>query len=537
MKKIYGLLVLATFAIMMHAGARTQHDKTFLMPRSHNENLAMEYTTWHKTWEKTDEKGYGGTIQAVGFYQESENEKALGNYFGAYNNATSNAVTNPYSGQIMDYIWVAERPPLSLTNNEQALLLESRHIIHDQIGDVSTRLHVKAQMRPESESYGVRLDYYQNLDKILKRAFLKVTVPIVHVQNNMNVSYTGTVLTQAMPNNQATGATGSAVSLADYLAGRIYNPGSGENKQEALTAAKIDGSRSRTGVADVDVTFGYNFIKAEHHRWSLQACLSVPTGNKPRGTYLFEPVIGAGKHWALGGGTDATIDIWESNSWLVQLLIGLNYKYRFQSTETRTLSFKYDDSISQATTIGTAGQRVPYGFYFLGGENGKYGVFPLANVLNRDVGVLPGSMVEGMLAFSLNFNKFVFDVGYNLFHKEGERVKLKDWPDNTYAIAAQGYSADIATGNTFRPTNINDAFDGSGVGAGTLTPIQREHLLPSTVESPACTTHKIFGGLGACFDFWKFPLMIGGGASYEFLQRSNTGLEGYAFWGKLGVTF
>ena len=78
---IHGVLVAL---ILCSSGlyAKNYADKTYLSARSNGMNMAMEYTTWHKQMALIDNDKFGGTIQAVGFYEESTNEKDLGKYFG-----------------------------------------------------------------------------------------------------------------------------------------------------------------------------------------------------------------------------------------------------------------------------------------------------------------------------------------------------------------------------------------------------------------------------------------------------------------------
>ena len=112
-KLVYGLLL----GVVGYGSvsAKTYTDKTFLMPRSHNENLAMEYTGWHKQFRDIDEDKWGGAFQATAFYQASTNKTDLGKYFGKYNSASGPNRTNPYAGTIQDFIWVKDRPAISTT--------------------------------------------------------------------------------------------------------------------------------------------------------------------------------------------------------------------------------------------------------------------------------------------------------------------------------------------------------------------------------------------------------------------------------------
>ena len=79
MKKILnGALALALIA----GSASAATNKTFLMPRSHGVNLAMEYTTWNELLQTKDEDRFGANFQVTGFYSQSTNESDIGKYFG-----------------------------------------------------------------------------------------------------------------------------------------------------------------------------------------------------------------------------------------------------------------------------------------------------------------------------------------------------------------------------------------------------------------------------------------------------------------------
>ena len=528
-KLIYGVLLAAVGFGAVSAKIHT--NKTFLMPRSHNENMAMEYTTWHKTVRAIDESGdkFGASFQAVPFYQQSTNDTNLGKYFGMYNNATgitpnvNKTIWNPYSGNVQDFIWVAQRDVTSdgnLNIHYQSLLLDTRFIFH---GATHPYINVQGLLRPDSESYGVRLDYHQNLDKITKGLYLKVTAPILEVKNRMGISYTSTTNQTIQAVN---GASGNH-TLDDYLSGRYENT-SVLNKQAKLTHAKV-GSDSTSGVADVDVTLGYNFLYREDKHCGVNVCMTIPTGGSPNGDMLFEAVVGNGGHFALGIGVDSAFELWKSKSRTLEMLLAANYKYLFDSTEVRTLNIKYR-TISTDTYL-VSNKVIGHGFYLLGGKNAVKGVFPLANVLTREVGVHPSSMFEGLASFCMNWGKFSWDLGYNLFAKGCESVTMvKNWPENTYAVADPSYTG----GYSFGGVGNTGIWQGSRANPGEYIRLQDLDLVAD--QTPVYVTHKIFTGVGVTFD-WRFPLLFGLGGSWEWAQGSNSALDGWALWGKLGVCF
>ena len=510
-KSIYGLLV-----ILMGVGsvsAKVHTNKHFLMPRSHNENLAMEYSTWHKQFAEIDHEKWGGAIQATGFYQASTNKTDLGKYFGVYNWQTPQQKIN-------DFIWVEK-------DTANGAHLKSINVIHDPNTLIArgTTLHVKATFRPEQESYGVRLDYHQKLDKLAEGLYFKVSAPIVHVKNNMGLKFTGTKTTQYLP------GTTTSVSFENYLKGSL----SVTNTQQALTHARMGGSDSTTGVADIDVTLGYNFLYKDNKHFNANVCLTIPTGGTPDGVKRFEAGVGNGGHYALGCGIDGAFELWKKEDKSLDVIFAANYKYLFNATEKRTLDFKYSDSISNSSL---AGKRVLFGPYRLGAKDGGHILFPLANVLTRDVGVEPGSQFEGLLNLAFNWGSFTFDVGYNLFAREAENVSVKSWPNTSYAMVKETAAFPYNTSGvqqTFDADSVTYAYDGTSDTV--QVPIHKDHLLTDAATNPVYVTHKIASGVGYNFVDWKYPMMVGIGGSWEFVQGSNAALDGYALWAKLGVSF
>jgi hypothetical protein len=529
-------------------GARSYTNKTFLMPRSHNENLAMETTGWHKMCKMIDEDKWGACLQATPFVQRSENRSKLGKYFGSSNNAILDA-ENSYAGEAMDFIWVKPRDEGAGTNafNHGALLLCPSMIFHDYntIITAQNRINVQGLLRPRQESYGVRLDYHQKLDKLTNGLYFKVEAPIVHVKNTMGLKVTSTCgkTKQTLANNGTLATcTGNQVSLNDYLAGKVSNSYV-SNKQAALTHAKIDGPDSTTAVADIEATLGYNFKYFEEKHFGAKASLTVPVGTKPNGKKLFQAVVGNGNHWAFGMGLDSASCLWqESDDRCLDLNLALNYKYLLPNTQVRTLGLKYSDTIQDGIYI-TAGQRIGFAHYMLGAQHNKKGVFPLANVLTREVRVHPGSMIEGAASLCLNWGKFSFDLGYNLYGKEKESVTVKDWSmTDSIAIADNSYNTlyNFNAGLTYDGTtyHVQDGSVGWANGRQSVAvPIAKEHLLTDDAATPVYVTHKIYGGANYCAKDWKYPMLFGIGGSWEFVQGSNAALDGWGVWTKIGVNF
>ena len=500
------LTLLALCAASAHT--KTVTNKTFFMPRSVHNNLAMEYSTWHSQISKKEDRNWAGSVQATGFFQASTNKSNLGNYFGEF--AENQDVLRDYISVVGEDLITGDPVPARDPDG-----IESQYIFHHmQPVAVQPDIGGKIRFKPYQETYGLRFDYHQN---IVKDFYFKASLPVVNVKNNISTSDIGEQ--RALINDP--GAPYAGKNLYDYLKGNLAvttadGAGYEDNLQNALTHAKLDGKKDKAGVADIDLAIGYNFWKKRGNHIGVYLDVTIPTGNSPKGEFLFEPICGNGQHWAFGGGLDTKFRLWNKKNDSINLLVVADLKYLFQDTEKRTLSLLNDN-----------GNKINFGHYYLGGEKDAYPTFPLANVLTQDLKIRPGLQFEGLVDLAFESTNLTFDIGYNIFSKEEESVFLKNtWPTATYAIANPTFDTQIA----FDPATDYAA---AMLIAGS---IEQKHLDFDAVRHPRYTTHKIYGALGYAFNDWKFPLMLGLGTSYEF-TGGNAALENYALWCKAGLSF
>jgi hypothetical protein len=498
MKKFISIFLFTIFTCNLIT-ATTQTNKTYLSTRPVLQNKAMEFSVWHTLLFKSSadsqniikktNKEWVGTIQATAFYQESNNEYNLGQYFG-YHDVVAN--------EIRDFV--------SVVTNENSDGIWSAYLTHDYAGGHTVPIG-DVGFSPRTYAYGVRLDWHQEF----KRFFVRVNTAVVQAKTNLGYGGRGTLVS-----SDKTGISGK--NLIDFFTGNLEQT-TQYDQQEKLTYAKFAGSKNNSGLADVDVYFGYNMFEREDVHLDFGIFATIPTGNESKGEFLFEPIYGNGDHFAFGGFFDSKVRIWDDERDSIELLFSANLKYLFENTQKRTVGIK-DDNLDY----------IPYGHYYLGGQSGKTALFPLANVLTQDLKIEPGVHFEGLVALLLRAGNFTFDIGYNLFVADKENVKLKHaWVDDTYAIANPACRTDAA-------------FDLDGTdGQNPAQPyadqkIQSQHIDLAPATTPTRLTNKVYAAFGYAFSKCQVPFMLGCGASYECTVR-NTALEGYALWTKLAVLF
>ena len=297
------LTLLALCATSAHT--KTVTNKTFFMPRSVHNNLAMEYSTGHSQISEKENRNWGGSIQATGFFQASTNKSNLGQYFGEY--AENEEVLRDYISVVGQETGGAYLPAADPDG------IQSKYIFHHMYNAEESDLSGKIRFKPYQEIYGLRLDYHQNL---VKNFYFKASLPVANVKNNISTSSIGEQ--RAITKAAAIADPNAGKNLFNYFNGSLYLEdtiaGYENYKQNALTHAKIDGRKTKAGVADIDLALGYNFLKKKGNHIGVYLDVTIPTGNKPKGEFLFEPICGNGQHWAFGGGLDTKFKLWNKKN-------------------------------------------------------------------------------------------------------------------------------------------------------------------------------------------------------------------------------
>ena len=397
-KFIKSLLLTALAVSASHVQATTYTNKTTLVPRSHGVNLALENTAgWYDLIHRKADDKFGGNFQAAFFYADSTNKKELGKYFGvdSVNSFTFAIPAGAIGANTGTQFGIGD-------NND----LNTFAFIHDQANAVGAETKVAtATLNPEQKAIGVYFNYHQDFCKILEGLYLRINLPVVNVENNANLNIVG--VTPAPAGNA------NATTLTQFFNGTLPNPAVlAANSQVPLTNALLTNQKSSyTGVADIDIILGYDFLAKEEFHASINLGLSIPTGNKPDGKRVFQAIVGNGQYVGFGAGLDLGACFWgEEGEGGVRVHGALNYRYLFESREKRTLGIK--------------GQQ--YGQYeLLGTVNNPAAAAPLipaANVTTLNVNVTPGSQVDAIIALGYGMWGLTFDVGYNLLDRKSTRL-------------------------------------------------------------------------------------------------------------------
>jgi hypothetical protein len=343
--------------------------------------------------------------------------------------------------------------------------------------------------KPSIRNYILDFSFYAGLDSIAKGLYFKIYGPFVHTKWNLNatecISNAGTAANGSyfqgyfssaeVPTSNlntsflsyANGATPIINNDYDlygedtcYLQNNNGCTRLGDIDWQSLCCSKIspecgcDGQGlSRNGFAELRFILGYNFINDEagDYHAGLGLYVAAPTGTRvgsqsecnSKGRYLFEPIVGNGKHWELGGQVTAHHIFWknEQEDKSLGLYIEANVTHLFGANQIRCFDLCSAGSNSRymlAEQLGTNRNtspalnnstfpNTPVGSTFdtLGLEFAN-AYAPVANITRSNVTSTISAQGDIAFSFAYQSGNFQWDLGYNFWGRSCERLSLSD---------------------------------------------------------------------------------------------------------------
>lgn len=175
---------------------------------------------------------------------------------------------------------------------------------------------------------------------------------------------------------------------------------------------------SKAGLADIDLIAGYNLWQSDFGHFAPFIMVVVPTGNRPNGKYIFQPIIGNGKHWELGGGITTHISLFpDYNNRCLNLscYIEGNISYVFKNDQIRSFDFCQNGLLSRYILLKE--------YDYAGNYVGR--MINAINYNTRNCQVSVGYKIDYSIKFVFEYFGLSLDLGYNIYAKEGEKVCIK----------------------------------------------------------------------------------------------------------------
>lgn len=292
---------------------------------------------------------------------------------------------------------------------------------------------------PRISNYLLDFYLYLGLDEWLCGMFAFVHTPVVNTRWDLNFKECNvTTGIQGYPIGYFAPTAVSRAILHDNFQAYISDCNGidlGNNVlMEPLQCARMSScSKDDTALADIRFALGWNFFQNEEYHLGLGLIGAAPTGTKPKGNFLFEPLIGNGHHWEFGGLVWGHADFWRSechekflSGWLQAEITHMfkAHQYRFFDLKCKPNS-KYmlaermtsdvNLLLANETVATTGGSTVPSNQF-----NSLYA--PVANLTYQEVDVSVG--VQADITVMLNYTScgFSWDLGYNFWARTCEHI-------------------------------------------------------------------------------------------------------------------
>jgi len=318
---------------------------------------------------------------------------------------------------------------------------------------------------PRISNFLVDFNLYLGLDEWCQGMYFRIHAPVVHTRWDLNmcecIGNRGVLNHPAgyfnktfdVVDTDTIGILRSNLvpSFASFISGCgvINDP---TISFSPLCYAKMDCcERKKTALSDIQMALGWNFWCDCDYHVGLNIRAVAPTGNRPEGCYLFEPIVGNGKHWELGAGFTSHWDFWhdECECSCASFYFDMNITHLFKTKQCRTfdLNCKPLSRYMLAAKFKTPVENL------YAGEIGPVtkpikqfaGIYsPVANLTNIPVDVSIG--VQGDLAFMLQYIhcNWSFDLGYNFWGRSCEKIECRCdccpcFEENTWALKGDAF--------------------------------------------------------------------------------------------------
>jgi hypothetical protein len=310
MKKFLTLLLITALSSQI---THPFTNKSFMTYRSQGQNLAREVSGWQALRTDIFNGAATGNASLTVEYTQSFNADAINRYFFGCECLTFSGSRVPYRGK--------------------------NDIMADYFG-LPTDFQSSVCFKPRMRNVIADLDFYWNLDCLIKGFNLHLNIPVASTKWELNpcetvidpgtLAYPAGYMSRNRINYDDLKKNALNVLSGGQPIGDVISP---------LQYGRINNcSQHTTKIADILVALGYTFVR--DRRWLVGANVQVivPTGTRSHACTLFEPQVGNGHHWALGGGLTARYDIIDNQErdLRISACLDASIQHLFKTTEKRS---------------------------------------------------------------------------------------------------------------------------------------------------------------------------------------------------------
>jgi hypothetical protein len=265
---------------------------------------------------------------------------------------------------------------------------------------------------PVIQNFNTDLSLYWGMDEWVQGVFLRIHTPLTWTKWDLGAKFTtsdtGTVA--PIPNGHTTTYLDNAEKFfckKEAEATDAYTP-------TALFCSRFcgcscDDNKTKTRLADIQMDLGWNFLLDQDYNLGLFARVVIPTGNKVKGEWLFEPIVGNGHHWELGGGVTGSCVCWRNKdeSKHLNFSVDAELTHLFNAHQNRVFDLK-DKPLSRYIQAYKATTNT---------------WSPVANLTSCAMKVNVAVQADVTAMFNYTCHNWSYDLGYNFWARSCEKFE------------------------------------------------------------------------------------------------------------------
>jgi len=367
---------------------------------------------------------------------------------------------------------------------------------------------------PTVDNLVVDFNYYLALNDWWRGLYFRMHAPVVHTRWDLNycenITNLGTLgYNPGYFNDELLGTPRDNLlqSFEDYISGQRAPILEGSVSFEALQKAKMSPKRLvKTCLAELEVVLGWDIWQAALYHFGINCRAAFPSGNRPQGEYLFEPIVGNGHAWVIGAGISTHYQFWTDEcTRTAGVYIDANFTHLFSARQGRI--FDIDSGGNSRYMLG-AKVDVPVSNSLQGpGGNLATGQFqnllrPLANLTTFNVDVTIGMQTDIVILLDCTLGGLSMDLAYNFWSHNCERITVRNncppqfTNDTVFALKGDAYLFAFDVANANEPVALSSTERLATIHAGTNTPIGTTFTPAQTLNPNIDNPQLAFGDTG-----------------------------------------
>lgn len=190
---------------------------------------------------------------------------------------------------------------------------------------------------PKVENVATNITFSWSLDRIKEGLFFQINLPFAY--SNWKLNPCETIIDPGTLSYPAGYMSDSLIAHADLKKGALdvlQRQQTFGDLTIPLHYGRLTKARHTTKCADITSTLGYVFKRKKHSFGAVNVLVVIPTGTRSHGINLFEPQVGNGHHWALGGELSGNYAFLNEEDRCLSILFKAQLQHLFKTKQKRS---------------------------------------------------------------------------------------------------------------------------------------------------------------------------------------------------------